>query len=166
MRVAILPSPQKPRAFAPGSCPVLFDSLQIRDVLLRNRIIVSPMCQYSSTDGFRYGLAPRTSRQSRRRRRCTRFYRSNGRITRSAHQPSGSGNLERRAHRDARAYYAIHPQPGRGSRNSAGARREKRQHRSPVGRRQGSSRVARRMDSCGAERCAIRGRLSESDRSR
>lgn len=31
---------------------MLFDSLQIRDVLLRNRIVVSPMCQYSSTDGF------------------------------------------------------------------------------------------------------------------
>ena len=31
---------------------MIFDSLQIRDVLLRNRIIVSPMCQYSSTDVF------------------------------------------------------------------------------------------------------------------
>jgi 2,4-dienoyl-CoA reductase-like NADH-dependent reductase (Old Yellow Enzyme family) len=31
---------------------VLFDNLQIRDVVLRNRIVVSPMCQYSSTDGF------------------------------------------------------------------------------------------------------------------
>jgi 2,4-dienoyl-CoA reductase-like NADH-dependent reductase (Old Yellow Enzyme family) len=31
---------------------LLFDSLQIRDALLRNRILVSPMCQYSSTDGF------------------------------------------------------------------------------------------------------------------
>jgi 2,4-dienoyl-CoA reductase-like NADH-dependent reductase (Old Yellow Enzyme family) len=30
----------------------LFDELQIREVLLRNRIVVSPMCQYSSTDGF------------------------------------------------------------------------------------------------------------------
>src|SRR6202041_2744207 len=30
----------------------LFDELQIRDILLRNRIVVSPMCQYSSTDGF------------------------------------------------------------------------------------------------------------------
>ncbi len=30
----------------------LFDQLRIRDVLLRNRIVVSPMCQYSSTDGF------------------------------------------------------------------------------------------------------------------
>ena len=31
---------------------MLFDSLQIRDVLFPNRIVVSPMCQYSSTDGF------------------------------------------------------------------------------------------------------------------
>jgi 2,4-dienoyl-CoA reductase-like NADH-dependent reductase (Old Yellow Enzyme family) len=32
--------------------PGLFDSLQIRDVAFRNRIGVSPMCQYSSTDGL------------------------------------------------------------------------------------------------------------------
>jgi 2,4-dienoyl-CoA reductase-like NADH-dependent reductase (Old Yellow Enzyme family) len=30
----------------------LFESLTIRSVRLKNRIIVSPMCQYSSTDGF------------------------------------------------------------------------------------------------------------------
>jgi 2,4-dienoyl-CoA reductase-like NADH-dependent reductase (Old Yellow Enzyme family) len=30
----------------------LFDPLQLRDVTLRNRIAVSPMCQYSSADGF------------------------------------------------------------------------------------------------------------------
>jgi 2,4-dienoyl-CoA reductase-like NADH-dependent reductase (Old Yellow Enzyme family) len=30
----------------------LFDELQIRGVTLRNRIVVSPMCQYSSPDGF------------------------------------------------------------------------------------------------------------------
>src|ERR1700680_3303652 len=30
----------------------LFDSLAIRDVTLANRIVVSPMCQYSSADGF------------------------------------------------------------------------------------------------------------------
>lgn len=30
----------------------LFDPLQIRDVAFRNRIGVSPMCQYSSTNGF------------------------------------------------------------------------------------------------------------------
>ncbi|CAA9219075.1 MAG: NADH:flavin oxidoreductases, Old Yellow Enzyme family, partial [uncultured Chthoniobacterales bacterium] len=32
--------------------PTLFSSLQLRDVHLRNRIGVSPMCQYSSVDGF------------------------------------------------------------------------------------------------------------------
>lgn len=30
----------------------LFDPLQIRELPLRNRIVVSPMCQYSSPDGF------------------------------------------------------------------------------------------------------------------
>src|SRR5258706_951064 len=30
----------------------LFSPLQIRDITFRNRIAVSPMCQYSSEDGF------------------------------------------------------------------------------------------------------------------
>jgi len=30
----------------------LFDALEIRAATLRNRIVVSPMCEYSSTDGF------------------------------------------------------------------------------------------------------------------
>jgi 2,4-dienoyl-CoA reductase-like NADH-dependent reductase (Old Yellow Enzyme family) len=30
----------------------LFDPLPLRDITLRNRVAVSPMCQYSSTDGF------------------------------------------------------------------------------------------------------------------
>src|SRR5579863_1814665 len=32
--------------------PHLFDPLQIRDLTFPNRIFVSPMCEYSSTDGF------------------------------------------------------------------------------------------------------------------
>src|ERR1700712_4865410 len=32
--------------------PTLFDPITIRDIELRNRIAVSPMCEYSSTDGF------------------------------------------------------------------------------------------------------------------
>ena len=32
--------------------PHLFDPLTLRDISLRNRIAVSPMCEYSSTDGF------------------------------------------------------------------------------------------------------------------
>ena len=31
---------------------MLFDKLKIRDVEARNRIVVSPMCQYSSDNGF------------------------------------------------------------------------------------------------------------------
>src|ERR1700693_5185173 len=30
----------------------LFDSLLIRDIKFTNRVFVSPMCQYSSTDGY------------------------------------------------------------------------------------------------------------------
>ncbi len=36
----------------PMTQPNLFSPLQLRDVHLRNRIGVSPMCQYSSVDGF------------------------------------------------------------------------------------------------------------------
>ncbi|MCW3072447.1 MAG: namA [Bacteroidetes bacterium] len=32
--------------------PTLFSSLKIKNVQLKNRIVVSPMCQYSSEDGF------------------------------------------------------------------------------------------------------------------
>ncbi|GAB3933175.1 NADPH dehydrogenase NamA [Mucilaginibacter myungsuensis] len=32
--------------------PLLFTSFKIKSVELRNRIVVSPMCQYSATDGF------------------------------------------------------------------------------------------------------------------
>ena len=30
----------------------LFEPLKIRELTLRNRVVVSPMCQYSSEDGF------------------------------------------------------------------------------------------------------------------
>ena len=32
--------------------PHLFDPLRLRNLTLSNRIVVSPMCQYSSADGF------------------------------------------------------------------------------------------------------------------
>ncbi len=32
--------------------PDLFSPLKIKNILLKNRIVVSPMCEYSSTDGF------------------------------------------------------------------------------------------------------------------
>jgi 2,4-dienoyl-CoA reductase-like NADH-dependent reductase (Old Yellow Enzyme family) len=41
-----------PSADAPGSKVQLFTPLKLRGVTLRNRIAMSPMCQYSSEDGF------------------------------------------------------------------------------------------------------------------
>src|SRR6202051_504136 len=32
--------------------PYLFSPLKIRSIALKNRIVVSPMCEYSSDDGF------------------------------------------------------------------------------------------------------------------
>src|SRR5919199_189991 len=37
---------------APAEAPGLFSPLRLRGLELRNRITVSPMCQYSSEDGF------------------------------------------------------------------------------------------------------------------
>ena len=55
-----LPWPYTPRALPVGtiipslddaSVPALFKPLQLRSLTLKNRIAVSPMCQYSSVDG-------------------------------------------------------------------------------------------------------------------
>src|SRR5918998_366660 len=35
----------------PESREMLFDEIKIRDLRIRNRIVVSPMCQYSAQDG-------------------------------------------------------------------------------------------------------------------
>ena len=35
-----------------SSMAKLFEALKIKEVELKNRIVVSPMCQYSSEDGF------------------------------------------------------------------------------------------------------------------
>ena len=57
----------------------LFDSLLIRDIRFANRVFVSPMCQYSSTDGYAndWHLVHLGSRAVGRRR--ARAYRGNGR---------------------------------------------------------------------------------------
>src|ERR1035438_7823948 len=52
-RVGVRSSPLHPlhRQYHPKAMN-LFDSFQIRDISFRNRIAVSPMCEYSSEDGF------------------------------------------------------------------------------------------------------------------
>ena len=36
---------------APGPIPALFSPLTLRGLTLRNRVVLSPMCQYSAVDG-------------------------------------------------------------------------------------------------------------------
>src|SRR4051812_7865695 len=43
-------TPNRPCQVQPMN--LLFEPLKIRDIALRNRLIVSPMCQYSSEDGL------------------------------------------------------------------------------------------------------------------
>ncbi len=45
-------SPASSLAASDTNLPNLFTPLRIRDITLPNRIVVSPMCQYSSEDGF------------------------------------------------------------------------------------------------------------------
>ena len=79
--------------------PHLFEPLRLRDFTLANRILVSPMCQYSSVDGFCQRLALRPPGQPRRRRRRAGVHRGVGGHRRGAHQPAGSRDLGRRARR-------------------------------------------------------------------
>ncbi len=50
--MAILEAPHRDAAQPEGAEAHLFAPLQIRKLTLANRIVVSPMCQYSSEDGF------------------------------------------------------------------------------------------------------------------
>ena len=76
----------------------LFEPLTIKDITLRNRIGVSPMCQYSYTDGFSNDwqlAAPGRARGWRSRSGHHGSHRS-----RSArpHHPAGSGHLVGRSY--------------------------------------------------------------------
>src|SRR5436189_3015714 len=50
--MSTLPTAQTNSLTEAGEEPNLFSPLALRDVVLPNRIVVSPMCQYSSEDGF------------------------------------------------------------------------------------------------------------------
>ena len=49
--------------------PMLFEPISMRDVTLKNRVVVAPMHQYSADKGLRHRLAPDECRPLRRRRR-------------------------------------------------------------------------------------------------
>ena len=97
----------------------LFEPLTLRGTTFRNRVWVSPMCQYSSVDGrpsdwhlvhlgsFARGGAGLVMTRGDRGR------------TRGPHLAAGRRHLERRAGRRLPPDHRLHPLPGRGTRASS-----------------------------------------------
>ena len=123
----------------------LFYEFTLRGVTLRNRIGVSPMCQYSAEDGLPndWHLVHLGSRAVG----------GAGLIVAEAtavepkrpHLPLRHRPLVRRPRRGLAAHHALHPEPGRGRRHPTGARRAEGQHGPALAGRQGSGRQRRRL---------------------
>src|SRR4051795_12390374 len=50
-----VPNPIPPRSLRRNpmaSQPLLFSPIALRGIMLKNRVVISPMCQYSAHDGF------------------------------------------------------------------------------------------------------------------
>ena len=82
--------------------PNLFDALPLRSLTLRNRIVVSPMCQYSAEDGSATDWHLVHLGAARRGRRGARHDRGHRRLGARADQPARPGDLGRPPRRAAR----------------------------------------------------------------
>ena len=113
----------------------LFSPLQIGSVTLPNRIVVSPMCEYSCEDGFAndWHLVHLGSRAVGGAGLV--FTEATAVAAGRPHQPAGSRHLEGRAHRAAGSHHRVPPRAGRARRNPARPRRPQGQHVSPMERR-------------------------------
>ena len=86
------------RGHAPArSPPPMFTPFTLRGLTLPNRVVVSPMAQYSCVDGTPDDYLPRASRQSRARRRRARVHRNDVRVGRRADQPGLRRDVSRRS---------------------------------------------------------------------
>ena len=130
--------------------PNLFDPLSIRDLTFRNRIVVSPMCEYSSTDGFAndWHLVHLGSRAVG----------GAGLVMTEATAVTPEGRIspedlgiwsDERPHRVPNPDYAVHSLPGRHYRNTVGACRKEGQHLSTLGWERRRRRRIGRMEGCG-----------------
>ena len=63
----------------------MFQPFRLRGLTLENRVVVSPMCQYSAQDGAAERLAPRALRLARHRRRRPDVHRDDRRLDGRAH---------------------------------------------------------------------------------
>ena len=77
---------------------------RLRGVTLKNRVVVSPMAQYSCVDGTAGGLPPRAPRRARDGRRGPRVRRDDLRLRRRAHHARLPGAVERSAARRLEAH--------------------------------------------------------------
>ena len=114
--------------------PHLFDPMTLRGLTLANRIIVSPMCEYSSSDGFANDwhlvhLGSRAAGGAALTMTEATAVTAEGRIS-----PGGSGDLERSARRRSRPDRTFRPIAGQRRGHSARARRAEGQHVGAVGR--------------------------------
>ena len=110
----------------------LFTPLTQRSLTLRNRIVVSPMCQYSSEDGFAERLAPGSPRQPRRRGRGGRLHGGDRSPRRGADHTLGRRDLERRPGKELGRDRSVHRALGSDPGDAAGARRPQGEHRCRV----------------------------------
>ena len=74
--------------------PALFQPLTIRSLTLKNRIVVSPMCQYSCTDGFLHDYHLVHLGTVRAGRRSTHHTGSHGRASKRSYLAGGRRHLE------------------------------------------------------------------------
>ena len=135
----------------------LFDPLPIRGITLPNRIVVSPMCEYSSQDGFANDwhlvhLGSRAVGGAGLVFTEATAVTPEGRIS-----PEDLGIWKRRAHRVPGANRAISQESGNRARHAAGTRRAQRQHLQAMGRQRRDSAKGWRLGARGAKRRRVFG---------
>ena len=102
---------------------LLFSPLTLRELTLRNRTVVAPMCQYSSQHGFANDWHFVHLGRFAHRRLRPRHPRSDRRHSRGPHLLRRSRPVERRADRAAHAHRRFPPHRGRRRRHPARPRR-------------------------------------------
>ena len=117
---------------------LLFTPLALRGVTLRNRAVVSPMCQYSAKRRLRQRLAFRPSRPVRDGRLRARVHRSDRSAARRPHHPRRPGPVVRRPRRAGQAHRRLPARAGRGGGHAARARRPQGEHAAAVARQRGA----------------------------
>ena len=110
----------------------MLSPLSIGGLQLRNRIVMSPMCQYQRRGGHGERLAPGTPRKSSRGGSVADHGRGDCRDAGRSHLARRPGNLDRRTHRAVGSDRPVRPTQGAGRRHSACARRSQGEPRSSL----------------------------------